>query len=1769
MKRFLILAICILLVLPISVQALNTCSPNCYVGKNGSNSNGGTITAPWLTINYSAGQVVPGDTVTVFDGTYMESVQVRVSGNASGWITFQGQSYATIINGSNSRGTNRGIFYIDGETAPRKLTHIKIRGFNITWAYDNSLQAYGGIMVRRSYPSSPMNNITIENNRISETDDAGIYVKGGTNTRRYLATDINIINNTVYNYTLPRPYRLGLSRTEGISMSNTKDVNVSYNTVSYNGHIYYNITNWWGGEGIVLKDFTENGIISNNEVHHLGRSWASFYNSTVGIFVDSQLRTLNNVLIFNNVVHDIHGKGIVVETEMGGSLTNVSVYNNIVYRGDMPYTAAGCFRNGYMVDQSNSSYNTSAFRNISFYNNVADGIGCIGDSNGAFYMSGNSKNTYENINVKNNIITNTFWTKTMRFPSSAEAHHFNISHNLVFNESIVTNSSLFKNGIVADPKYVDRLIHNYHIKSTSPARDAGTITGLPFGAIYDKDDVLRGSLIDIGAYEYTNETSPTIASPLIVTYNNTYTDNSTLGFSIPKNTTVTFNVLSVNQSINNYVWRTRIAGTYYTQASIGSTFTTSFVNQEEDVLVDVTANNSNGTSNTITWTINVTPYPVQNIYGIGGIPFSSLSPTYDHVVIENSHLVKGLYKNDISSDSIDWWTRYGTFNITNGKINTSSSFGLSLNVSHTNAIFTATINETSFSKNYFQGIRGDWDYSSYQYYSVSPRIGGLFWHTEIINLTGDWVTIQNSSFSRNLNQDLNVGISSCNDQIKTYGSYTSLSDMISNGLKQNNTNSLYSNGEYIRIDGGTGTYLDNFWLQELNSSCLIRHDGNVTYNYYATVGNQTGNLTINAIFNGGNIKIYSAPIGLNNWSLEDTITSNSTFELDQKRNGNQIRLQIIGNNSSTPQVINMTMMEEDIPDIESVPTGTGVSWCQSGCNNSWNNYTILSNVSVDWGSHNAISALMSEPFTDGDKNGSVTVNGTWDVVNGVLNQSDSTSYRHVLYFNGSYQNFDLLALVKKTNVQTGNVELIGRLQNSTSYYFYSNRGVNSTSGLDRIRESTSGTETTLGSTTNKVFTQNQYNFLRFRANGSSLSGKSWNMSIAEPASWNTTVMDTSYSIGAIGLSDYGNRVEYDNIQVRALDSLGNIVTHGNITVYNNSETGTEIYQANVNVSIPTGLNYSVFYSTTGSNFVAIGGINSTNQTFTIPSPNQTMYLKIQLNGNETSIAELVEITLYSQTASSETLYPKTDYTYVEINGVWTGINYTTNNFTILNATSHSNQNISFRTVNATDLSMSAQRWYNFTVENNNGTINNISLSTIHEGDTLQLYPEYADIDVDIPVWDTTCNGSINSSTGQLSWITTDGMEGNYYCYLFANTTYENISKYVNINITNYTVGYITIISNSSEITDNQSNMTMYIWWDNIENANAYDYIIYSNSINTSDRLVQYDGVAFHGTVNVSVRPKNEYFYGDWMNVTLNASNIDPVFDEIGSVNVSLGDTLLINISGEYNPEGDTLTYSINGTNATINSTIGNITWTPDTVGNYSYLVTVTDNYSASFSSVMDVEVHSAAPIFNTTTLYSNITSIYYTENTILKNLSIDSSFYGRIDLVYDMYCDHATEACGINVTKNNATLTSDYIIATQTAIAATANFTANWSYNDTFQINYVNTMQPSYPTNELFSISYNNSDIKTYKDSEIIFYVNAIDSDGDTLTYSVNGTVNINASTGRINWTPNIAGNYSVNVSVNDGHGNNVSHIIQIEVLETESTSTEVLNKIQRIIWVD
>jgi len=265
---------------------------NYYVSQSGSDSNPGTSSSPFLTIQRAANIVNPGDTVIVEDGLYSNKVpnygseQVIVkmtrSGNSTGWITFKAKNkWGAVLDGLNFE-TEHGIMFSG-------VSYIKVEGFEIK---DINLWAI--------VASSGSNNLEFRNNHIHNIGRICATTKNGLSAINLMSVDNILIERNLI-------HDIGrFSPTEGCK-----------------GSLYY----MWNDHGIYING-VNNCIIRNNIFYNVFHGWAVHFYSGSN-YSSSNISVLNNTFAFNKTA-----AGLIV---LYAKLTNVNIQNNMLYMSDDAY----------------------------------------------------------------------------------------------------------------------------------------------------------------------------------------------------------------------------------------------------------------------------------------------------------------------------------------------------------------------------------------------------------------------------------------------------------------------------------------------------------------------------------------------------------------------------------------------------------------------------------------------------------------------------------------------------------------------------------------------------------------------------------------------------------------------------------------------------------------------------------------------------------------------------------------------------------------------------------------------------------------------------------------------------------------------------------------------------------------------------------------------------------------------------------------------------------------------------------------------------------------------------------------------------------------------------------------------------------------------------------------------------------------------------------------------------------------------------------------
>ena len=470
-----------------------------YVSTTGSDSNPGTITAPWRTIQHAATSVQAGNTVYVRAGVYNESVNIAVSGSASGGaITFQSYpSQTAIVDGTglapSSSGT-QGLFNIANQS------YITIQGFEIrNYQTSSASSTPAGIWVSGAGShitllSNNIHNIVTTSEQNGNAFGIAVY---GTGAPASLDT-ITIDGNQVYN--------LKTGNSESVNVDgNVINFSITNNTVHDNDNIGIDAIGFEGVAPDPTYDYARNGEISGNTVYNISAisnpGEGNQYDAD-GIYVDGGA----SIVVERNRIYQTD-LGIEVASEHSGHAANsVIVRNNLVYFSN----SVGISIGGYASNVGGT--NECTIVNNTLFHNDTKNTGS-GEFQIQYYATNNA--------FKNNIVYATSQGLFINNFTNSEPTPADVDYNLYFssvNSSVTTfiwngtnysgftayqvATKLDSHSSYADPLFLNLTTPDLHIGATSPAVNTGTDLGAVVGMVdFEGNPRTKGSSIDIGAYE--------------------------------------------------------------------------------------------------------------------------------------------------------------------------------------------------------------------------------------------------------------------------------------------------------------------------------------------------------------------------------------------------------------------------------------------------------------------------------------------------------------------------------------------------------------------------------------------------------------------------------------------------------------------------------------------------------------------------------------------------------------------------------------------------------------------------------------------------------------------------------------------------------------------------------------------------------------------------------------------------------------------------------------------------------------------------------------------------------------------------------------------------------------------------------------------------------------------------------------------------------------------------------------------------------------------
>jgi len=478
--------------------------PDFYVNTSGNDDNTGSLISPWATVQHAMDTVTAGHTVYIMEGTYLgynTPWTGASSGDSTNWITYTNYENDTVIlDGSNDDDACDGIFWFTDHH------HIRITNLIIRNSSSAGLRFDGS-----DGPNT--HNITIDNCTIYNCSLSGIYMYSTTSAYGYFE-DMLVENNTIYD--CQNGWNHETPSDETITMSNVTRFTIR-NNLMYDNHRI----------NIDAKNEVRDGYIYGNRINTTS-VWIDAYGSS-GIYVDAYDDHANNISIYRNIVWG-NMTGYIMGTEQGGTLNNVSFYNNI-------YNGTG---NTFQINNHTQVQGSHLKTDCSFINNIAGG-----DTSICFQLT-DANSSFVNFTFRNNILNGSVGINIGS--GQADLSYQNVDHNL-FNVS----TSLYwgDNEVNGSPCFVDPVNGDYSLLSNSPAVNTGSSVSAP---PFDFNGVSRpqGSKVDIGAFEFEfiseDTTLPTISDISIITSNPLDT-NVNFGWN-NISCTVTDNVDVVEVSLN-------------------------------------------------------------------------------------------------------------------------------------------------------------------------------------------------------------------------------------------------------------------------------------------------------------------------------------------------------------------------------------------------------------------------------------------------------------------------------------------------------------------------------------------------------------------------------------------------------------------------------------------------------------------------------------------------------------------------------------------------------------------------------------------------------------------------------------------------------------------------------------------------------------------------------------------------------------------------------------------------------------------------------------------------------------------------------------------------------------------------------------------------------------------------------------------------------------------------------------------------------------------
>jgi hypothetical protein len=480
-----------------------------YVSTAGDDSNPGTQTAPWRTVQHAADTVRAGSTVNLRGGIYEELVTLKASGNASdGFITLRSYPGETaVLDAEHFVPTERSAVLTIHNKSYVRIEGLEIRNYHTA---EHRLTPLGiSVMGSGSHIELLKNNVHHIQQTFEGRDAPGRGGNGfgiavyGTDAKTPIS-ELVIDGNDVHHL------KTGSSESLVVN-GNVTNFRITHNVVHDNNNIGIDVIGFERTAPDPAVDQARDGVVSGNLVYNItSRGNPAYRNdeSSDGIYVDGGTR----ILIEQNVIHDVDF-GIELASEHRNRATSyVTARNNLVYHCH----TAGVSIGGYAPERGHTEH--CRVVNNTLYDDDTSGTG-----SGEFQMQWNMA---DNVFANNIVYAGARCLITLnRSQVDKKQPPAMIDHNLYYCASgakastwkefsatvtgfdkYVQSTGNDRHSRFLDPHFVDIAAKDFHLRSDSPALAAGTTDGMPVGELdLEGAPRVKSGNIDIGCYQRKQE----------------------------------------------------------------------------------------------------------------------------------------------------------------------------------------------------------------------------------------------------------------------------------------------------------------------------------------------------------------------------------------------------------------------------------------------------------------------------------------------------------------------------------------------------------------------------------------------------------------------------------------------------------------------------------------------------------------------------------------------------------------------------------------------------------------------------------------------------------------------------------------------------------------------------------------------------------------------------------------------------------------------------------------------------------------------------------------------------------------------------------------------------------------------------------------------------------------------------------------------------------------------------------------------------------------